>query len=677
MSKIIDLGVEKDHIESQTKANGMTAVSELIWNALDADATEINIDYSPNNLGGYDYIRITDNGHGLTYEKAQDVFSRLGGSEKKTKTTSPGGRPYHGKEGKGRYKSLALGDLVEFKSCYDDNGVQKEFTLTLDRNQISKTELSDPVKPKRRRDHTGLTVTIQNVNSKNADQALKRTNRSELEERFASYWIGFPNFKLLFNKEILEFRSIIKYGEQYPFEVQKGQVEHPFLVKIIEWKFDNKRKTYLCNKDGIPFLEVNIGLRSSSIPISVFVQSDYIESLHRNDTIDFWETDEVVEEAYKRSKTLAREYIRKRAHLYSKEFIDELKHKNLYPYKGDAENVVEETKRQVFDIVALQIHEYLPSFNEQDDQGKKLTLALVSESLENDPKHLNRILSEIIGLPSEKREELSELLESTSLTNIIDTMAEIKNRLHFIIGLEQIIYNAELHDGFKERKHLHKIIVNETWIFGEQYAYGVDDLTLKNVLKAYLKDALGRDDFEEVVNSTDNRDLETIPDVCLWHQYSLGSAGKENLVIELKKPSIDAGMKERTQIESYASKVAADPRFPKDKTRWKFILVTKDIKSELDSVMNQQNRRYGHTLQTANCDVFILPWGTIINEAKQRLEFIRDKLNLNLSENEQGLAYIKNKYKEYLPAGFAVSDGTVPAGGTMPAVAAAELSTPE
>jgi len=45
MPKIIDLGVEKDHIESLTRANGITAISELIWNSLDADSSIINIDY--------------------------------------------------------------------------------------------------------------------------------------------------------------------------------------------------------------------------------------------------------------------------------------------------------------------------------------------------------------------------------------------------------------------------------------------------------------------------------------------------------------------------------------------------------------------------------------------------------------------------------------------------------
>ena len=55
----------------------------MIWNALDADATKIDIEFETNSIGTYSYIRIKDNGHGLTYSKAQEVFGKLGGSEKK------------------------------------------------------------------------------------------------------------------------------------------------------------------------------------------------------------------------------------------------------------------------------------------------------------------------------------------------------------------------------------------------------------------------------------------------------------------------------------------------------------------------------------------------------------------------------------------------------------------
>lgn len=117
MAKQIDLGVEIDHIDSLTRASGKSAIAELIWNASDADATEINIEYIPNKLSGISQLIIKDNGHGLDYNKAQEVFGKLGGSAKKLNRTSPKGRHFHEKEGKGRYKSLALGDLASFKSA--------------------------------------------------------------------------------------------------------------------------------------------------------------------------------------------------------------------------------------------------------------------------------------------------------------------------------------------------------------------------------------------------------------------------------------------------------------------------------------------------------------------------------------------------------------------------------
>lgn len=646
----IDLGVEIDHIDSLTRSNGINAITELIWNALDADATLINIEYEKNKLGRIEKLVIQDNGHGLDYQKAQYVFGKLGGSEKKSTRISPNGRQYHGKEGKGRYKSLALGDLVVFRSKFNNGDNLKEFDITLDRNYLSFSAFSDLKTIPKGTDNPSFTITIENVNQENAIQAVDDTSRKAIEQKLASYWISYPDFSILFNGKKLEFESLIKHSSSKDILIKVGEIDYRFTIKVIEWNFDIKKQTYLCNTKGIPFQETTLGIRSV-LPISIFIQSNYIEGLHRDNKLQLDNFDETLKNAVNESRKLAREYVKKRLHQYSSEFINQLKQKGLYPYKDNPENIVEESKRQVFDIVALQVNEFLPDFESQDDKSKKLTLSLIKEALENDSNSLRRILTEVIELPEEKRKDLFEILDETSLSNIIDAMTEIKNRLNLLVGLEQIIYDDDISSKVKERKHLHKIVVNETWIFGDQYTYGADDVTLKNVLKSYLRDSLGREDFEEIISDSEdnNKDLQTIPDVCLWQQFSLGSSGKENLVIELKKPNKDAGFTEKSQIESYATKVANDPRFPKDKTKWKFLLITRDIKTEIEPLLNQKNRKYGHVSEGDNFDVYVLPWGHILAEAKTRHEFIRDKLNLNLRDNEQGLDYLKTKYKEYLP----------------------------
>jgi len=651
MSKVIDLGVERDHIESLTRASGITAISELIWNSLDADSSEIFIEYSKNKIGGYESLSVVDNGLGIDYIKAQEVFGRLGGSQKKLSNTSPSGRHYHGKEGKGRYKSLALGDLVIFTSIYKNGESLKEFNITFDRNNLSHSNFSDLKTLPKSETKTGFKVEIQNINQENTNQALDIKFRKELEQKFASYWINYPDFSIFFNGQKLEFESLIKNTSETDFLVQDGELSYKFEIKIIEWSFDIKKKTYLCSKKGVPFRELKLGIRST-IPISIFIQSVYIEKLHRENLINLDNFDDILHNVLSEAKKFGRKYVRERLHQYSGAFIKDLKNRGLYPYRGKSDSIVESSKRQVFDIVALQVNEYLPDFEKQDDKSKKFTLSLIKEALEKDSASLQKILTEVIELPEEKRADLVEILEDTSLSSIIDTMTEIKNRIKFINGLEELIYNNTLNKNVLERKHLHKILINETWLFGDEYTYGVDDVTLKNVLKQYLKN-LGRTDFEEILESESNKDLQIIPDVCLWRQFPEGRPGhKTNLIIELKKPRVDAGFEELMQIKLYASRISKDPRFPKEKTKWKFLLVTKGIKSDIEPELEQTDRKYGHVVATDTYDVYVLTWGHILNEARTRYEFIKEKLNLNLMDNEQNLQYLKTKYREYLPEQF-------------------------
>jgi hypothetical protein len=649
MSKELEIIVQQDHIESLTRSNGINAISELIWNSLDADANEIRINFNKNVLGKYEYISVEDDGEGLSYQLAENVFQKLGGSDKKMNNTSPGGRAYHGKEGKGRYKALALGDLVHFDSYQLQNGASNHFTVTIDKNNLRNPKLTDIQSLNESK--KGFKVTISNVIDKVANEIFIKENFKELEERFSLYYLSYPYFRIYINNKKLDFDNLIKNQHSETVREEINGATYKFEIKIIEWSFENKKKTYLCNDKGIPFLETTLGIRSS-LPISTFIQSIYIETLHRQNELNLAEANPDLVKVIEQSKRIAREYVRKRLHFYSKEFINDLKTANLYPYYEEPKENVEIAKRQVFDIVALQINEFLPSFSEQDNTSKKLTLSLVKEALETNTASLHRILTEVIGLPDEKKEELAELLEKTSLENMIDTMRLVTDRLDFLNGLELLIYDPEHSKKVKERKHLHKIIVNETWVFGDDYTYGADDLTLKNVLKQYLEH-LGRDDFEETVNSEDNSELETIPDVCLWKQYNLGKADYyENLVVELKRPTKDAGFAEMTQIQSYANKVSNDARFPKEKTKWTFILLVRNIKDELTATVEQQHRRYGHIQESEHVNVFILRWSDIIQPARAKYKYIKDKLNLNLQTNEDGLSLLREKYKQYLPDEF-------------------------
>src|SRR5258708_4831903 len=102
--KTLRVQVERDYLARLAASRKpSTAVAELLWNAVDADATRAEVDYRDNGLGVVEQMVVTDNGDGMPYDVAVDSFSRLGGSWKQNAiTTKREGRMLHGKAGLAR-----------------------------------------------------------------------------------------------------------------------------------------------------------------------------------------------------------------------------------------------------------------------------------------------------------------------------------------------------------------------------------------------------------------------------------------------------------------------------------------------------------------------------------------------------------------------------------------------
>ena len=84
------------------RAQPVAGVTELVWNALDAEADSVSVVIVRNELDGVDFVVVEDDGHGMTHAEVVRDFRRLGGSWKKMRSTSKNGkRPLHGKEGAG------------------------------------------------------------------------------------------------------------------------------------------------------------------------------------------------------------------------------------------------------------------------------------------------------------------------------------------------------------------------------------------------------------------------------------------------------------------------------------------------------------------------------------------------------------------------------------------------
>ncbi|MGF7238050.1 MAG: ATP-binding protein, partial [Frankia sp.] len=111
----LTVAVEQDHLERLIK-RPLGGLSELLWNAVDADATEVAADVVLHRLGGVEAVEVRDNGTGITRQQADTYFSHLGGSWKKLASTTDSGRTLHGQAGQGRWAAYGLGEVVSWTS---------------------------------------------------------------------------------------------------------------------------------------------------------------------------------------------------------------------------------------------------------------------------------------------------------------------------------------------------------------------------------------------------------------------------------------------------------------------------------------------------------------------------------------------------------------------------------
>ncbi|MEQ9823205.1 MAG: ATP-binding protein, partial [Puniceicoccaceae bacterium] len=202
-AKKITVDVELDFVEKQTtRADPIQAVSELIWNSLDAEASEVHVEFEFNDLaGGLSKIYIIDNGTGFSHEEATSLFGKIGGSWKRQKRQTPKlRRMIHGQEGKGRYKAFSLGKSVEWKVRHlNENDRIEVFSLGVLSNSLKSVFVTEPTYPENVVE-TGVVVEITDI-EKQFKKLISDEGIQEFSEIFAPYLINYKDVQIVINGE--------------------------------------------------------------------------------------------------------------------------------------------------------------------------------------------------------------------------------------------------------------------------------------------------------------------------------------------------------------------------------------------------------------------------------------------------------------------------------------------
>ncbi|MGM4967816.1 ATP-binding protein [Tardiphaga sp. 1201_B9_N1_1] len=131
---VLTLKAKNDHLEKVASTRDfIKAISEFVWNALDADAATTSVDLVRNALGGLESIVIPDTGIGITKVRAEHDFESLGDSWKLHAPRTPVlGRAIHGKEGQGRLRFYSLARRAVWNSVYEDKAKRYRIKIEID-----------------------------------------------------------------------------------------------------------------------------------------------------------------------------------------------------------------------------------------------------------------------------------------------------------------------------------------------------------------------------------------------------------------------------------------------------------------------------------------------------------------------------------------------------------------
>lgn len=264
-STTFEIQVRDDHLERISQVRKpILAVAELIWNAVDADADRIDVVLLDDGLGGVNAIEVADNGHGIPYAEAGELFSRLGGSWKQGgRRSREKGRLLHGKEGRGRFRAFSLGRVVDWHVCYAGDGSLRAYDITMVKDHLKQVRVEDE-KPVATGHHRGITVIVSEL-----DRVFRSLSdpaaTNELAQIFALYLRQYPTVQIYYAGTLIDPSAVEDHAESYDLAeitADDGQV-FSAAVEIVEWRMQTERRLYFCDASGFPLDDTPPGIQAS------------------------------------------------------------------------------------------------------------------------------------------------------------------------------------------------------------------------------------------------------------------------------------------------------------------------------------------------------------------------------------------------------------------------------
>lgn len=611
------------------------AICEYIWNGFDAGATEIKISFHRNKLEIIDAMTIQDNGMGINFDELNQKFQPYNDSEKfrERETASHHSLP-HGKNGVGRLTFFVFSNTATWRTVYKSNDkMNLTYSIKMDRDALNSYNPNDNEKPTLTKEAEGTCVSFSQVNGLYEDEIIQAVKNE-------FFWFVELNrtkkCQIFIEDKSVDFSSVEM--ERKTLDISNFKLKNDFEVTIVQWKVSLGKeysKYYFINSKSEEVYKENTTLnkKSDNFYHSVFIKSQYF------DTFSFEEIGDnqlglfpvksdleykILIEAINRVLLEQRKIFLKKD---SNKFIDKLVEKKIYPEFNRKSIVDTYRKQQLNDIIETLYTTEPKIFTGLNVEQQKIFIRLLNMVMDsNERDSFFNIIHEVIELDDEELKELSEVLSYTSLSNMTKTIKLIEDRLKAVQQLKELVFNK--HFNALEVPHIQAMVEDHYWLFGEQYhllTSAEPDFSeaLRRLVYAQTGDA-------DVV-TIDHEDVNKEMDIFMIRQNKEANY-IENVVVELKRPSIPLGEAQLSQVKKYLRVIQSDDRFNSANSKWTYYLIGNKLNSngfmqgELRSHENLGERNIVH--KDGNHKVFVLTWSEIFEQFSIKHTYLLDKLKI-------------------------------------------------
>lgn len=622
------------------------AISEYIWNGFDANATKIDLKIIGNELGFINEFSISDNGAGINIKNIGETFGNFLDSQK-TSTFNKDGF-IKGKKGKGRYSFQLFANKAIWNTTYKSE--KEEFlNYNIEINSSSLQNFNTSENKILKSKTTGTTVTFETTHKLTSDLIENNSFYDFLACEFGWFLYLNKDYSLSVNDYKIDFNIII--DKTVKFKESFGDFN--FDINFIRWKknIGDKYYYYFLNehKKEKERKHTSFNNKTEDFHHSVYIESTYFNNFKlsnsKSQTLEFDLKDQN-DKTFKLLLSFLKEKLSIEEKLFIKEFkanelIDKFHKQKVFPsFKN---NPYDRLRQDDLEKVVKEIYCVQPKiFQGLKVAQSKTIVGFLNLLLDSDQRDdILSILDNIIKLSEEERNDLAKTLDKTKLSAIVSLVKLLENRYSTVSGLKHLVFDLEKFTN--ERDHIQKIIENNYWLFGEQYHLVSADKNFETLLNNYLA-FLEKDDtnYQKI---TDESKLKR-PDIFIARKTETPDSSsnelmiEENIIVELKRPSVIIGKKQYDQIEEYIRMIIKEPRFCSETRTWKLILLGKNVDEWIEDKY-ESNKAKGKKFlveSVKNYEIYALKWDDLFRvfEIKHRhlinkLEF-KDSVIIELKE---------------------------------------------